>query len=336
MMGANSLAGELSTRVDALRRAVEETPNAPAQLPNDVRAIERDLRDIREQLNGDPTLNRRQEPTPPSLMGRMQVMTQGAVARATDVDPAAPVRDSLHRIRDAAHAASHDRRHASQNSGGDRRASGRAVDAGSNSGVEAVANYGKSSKPTPVYLAFSGLMRSLMPLPPCGRTQTPLTNSAMLLSNKGGLRMKRLLTILGVVCAFARPTAVSAQTQQSDIPDIVRAGLDSMKTAGLEAGVRTWLRGSPIDESGAAERVATGLAPVTQKYGAYVDYEILAVVPLGEKERRVYLALHYDRGPLYLWIDCYHAASGWIIPAFLANPQPQQILPPSMIAPRSP
>jgi hypothetical protein len=77
MMGANFLAGELSTRVDALRRAVEETPNAPAQLPNDVRTLERDLRDIREQLNGDPTLNRRQEPTAPSLMGRMQVMVQG-------------------------------------------------------------------------------------------------------------------------------------------------------------------------------------------------------------------------------------------------------------------
>jgi len=43
-----------------------------------VRAIERELRAIREQLNGDPTLSRRQEPTPPSLMGRMQVMTQGA------------------------------------------------------------------------------------------------------------------------------------------------------------------------------------------------------------------------------------------------------------------
>ena len=78
MMGANALAGELSTRVTALRRALDETPSAPAQLPSDARAIDRDLRDIREQLNGDPTLNRRQEPTAPSLMGRMQVMTQGA------------------------------------------------------------------------------------------------------------------------------------------------------------------------------------------------------------------------------------------------------------------
>ena len=78
IMGANSLAGELSSRVTALRHAIEETPNAPAQLNTDARAIDRDLRDIREQLAGDPTLSRRQEPTPPSLMGRMQVMTQGA------------------------------------------------------------------------------------------------------------------------------------------------------------------------------------------------------------------------------------------------------------------
>src|SRR6185437_12453594 len=78
MMGASALAGELTTRVDALRQALEETPSTPARLPDDVRAIERDLRDIREQLNGDQTLARRQEPTPPSLMGRMQVMTQGA------------------------------------------------------------------------------------------------------------------------------------------------------------------------------------------------------------------------------------------------------------------
>ena len=78
MMGANSVAGELSTRVAALLRALDETPNAPVQLATDVRSIERDLRAIREQLNGDPTLSRRQEPTTPSLMGRMQVMTQGA------------------------------------------------------------------------------------------------------------------------------------------------------------------------------------------------------------------------------------------------------------------
>ena len=31
---------------------------------------------MRESLNGDPTMSRRQEPTPPSLLGRLNVLTQ--------------------------------------------------------------------------------------------------------------------------------------------------------------------------------------------------------------------------------------------------------------------
>jgi photosystem II stability/assembly factor-like uncharacterized protein len=77
MTGANSLVDELSTRVQSLERAVDETPSASAKLSSDVRALGRTLRDMRESLNGDPTLSRRQEATPPSLLGRMQVLAQG-------------------------------------------------------------------------------------------------------------------------------------------------------------------------------------------------------------------------------------------------------------------
>jgi photosystem II stability/assembly factor-like uncharacterized protein len=76
--GANALAGELSQRVNALQRAVEQTPGATPKLVNEVRALDDELRDVRQALSGDPTIGRRQEPTPPSLLGRMQVMAQGA------------------------------------------------------------------------------------------------------------------------------------------------------------------------------------------------------------------------------------------------------------------
>jgi hypothetical protein len=76
--GANALVDELSTQVQALTRAIDETPSAGAPLSTDARALERDLRDLRESLNGDPTIGRRQEATPPSLLGRLNVLTQGA------------------------------------------------------------------------------------------------------------------------------------------------------------------------------------------------------------------------------------------------------------------
>ena len=78
MLGANSLAGELSSRVVALLRAVEQTPGAEPKLGADVRSLAKELRDIDEALDGDPTMSRRQEPTPPSLMGRLNVLAQSA------------------------------------------------------------------------------------------------------------------------------------------------------------------------------------------------------------------------------------------------------------------
>jgi photosystem II stability/assembly factor-like uncharacterized protein len=74
--GASSLVDELSTRTLSLARAIDGTPAAGAQLSTDVRAAERELRDLREALNGDPTLGRHQEATPPSLVGRLQVLAQ--------------------------------------------------------------------------------------------------------------------------------------------------------------------------------------------------------------------------------------------------------------------
>jgi hypothetical protein len=44
----------------------------------DVRAVATRLRDLREAFTGDPTLSRRQEPTPPSLVARVGIMAQAA------------------------------------------------------------------------------------------------------------------------------------------------------------------------------------------------------------------------------------------------------------------
>jgi hypothetical protein len=74
--GTSSLVDELSTRAQSLARAIDETPGAGAQLSTDARNVQRELRDLREGLSGDPTLGRRQEPTPPSLLGRLNVLTQ--------------------------------------------------------------------------------------------------------------------------------------------------------------------------------------------------------------------------------------------------------------------
>jgi hypothetical protein len=74
--GASSFVDELSTRTQTLGRAIDQTPAAAPQLSTEVRNVEHELRDMREALSGDPTIGRRQEPNPPSLLGRLQVLAQ--------------------------------------------------------------------------------------------------------------------------------------------------------------------------------------------------------------------------------------------------------------------
>ena len=71
LLGANAVANETMTRVQALKRAVQETPSADDRMGTEVRRIEGRLREIQQAFSGDPTMARRSEPTPPSLINRV-------------------------------------------------------------------------------------------------------------------------------------------------------------------------------------------------------------------------------------------------------------------------
>jgi photosystem II stability/assembly factor-like uncharacterized protein len=78
VLGANAAAGEAMSRIQLLKRALQETPAASAQLSTDLRAVQDSLQVIQDALNGDPTAARRQESTPPSLSSRLRAITGGA------------------------------------------------------------------------------------------------------------------------------------------------------------------------------------------------------------------------------------------------------------------
>ena len=75
VLGANALINETLTRVQALRRALQETPGADDKLTNDARVLETKLREIQVTLSGDPTMARRSEPSPSSMLNRLSGIT---------------------------------------------------------------------------------------------------------------------------------------------------------------------------------------------------------------------------------------------------------------------
>ncbi|HVZ78958.1 MAG TPA: hypothetical protein VG818_13330 [Gemmatimonadaceae bacterium] len=77
VLGVNAAVGEALNRVRALQRALDETPAAGAPLRTQARDLETKLLDLQESLSGDPTMSRRSESTPPSLLQRLGEVTGG-------------------------------------------------------------------------------------------------------------------------------------------------------------------------------------------------------------------------------------------------------------------
>ncbi|MBI4661038.1 MAG: glycosyl hydrolase [Verrucomicrobia bacterium] len=82
--GTLRAAGEIQTRLDHLRKAIAQTPGARPDLLAEVRSLEGRLRSFQIQLRGDVSLAKREEPTPLSIMDRVQsiVGTQWRVTSA--------------------------------------------------------------------------------------------------------------------------------------------------------------------------------------------------------------------------------------------------------------
>ena len=87
VLGASALVGETLGNLKMLKRAVDETPNADSALIKRVRTVEQRLLDLRETLAGDPTLARRNEHAPPSLLERLSKLGD---AWSGTLEPATP------------------------------------------------------------------------------------------------------------------------------------------------------------------------------------------------------------------------------------------------------
>jgi hypothetical protein len=71
VLGTAALIDQTLSQLPFLKRAIDATPTAGPALVEQVRQVETKLRDLRERLAGDPTLARRNEATPLSLLDRL-------------------------------------------------------------------------------------------------------------------------------------------------------------------------------------------------------------------------------------------------------------------------
>jgi hypothetical protein len=77
VLGASEAAKELRKQLALVRRAVDDSPKADASLVGDVRRIENRVRDLQLALDGDSVVRRYSEPTPASIVERVQGVVTG-------------------------------------------------------------------------------------------------------------------------------------------------------------------------------------------------------------------------------------------------------------------
>ena len=62
-------------------------------------------------------------------------------------------------------------------------------------------------------------------------------------------------------------------------------------------------------------------------YGKMAGYEILKTVKVTSSTSRVYAEIRYEKGPLFMFFDCFNSANGWIIPTMKIITDLDKILP---------
>ncbi|MGB5525371.1 MAG: glycosyl hydrolase, partial [Gemmatimonadota bacterium] len=77
VLGAARAAADAADRLEIIKHAVEITPGVDEDLRAEVRAMELELTDLRELLNGDRTRSRRSEPAMPGIVSRVQTVVGG-------------------------------------------------------------------------------------------------------------------------------------------------------------------------------------------------------------------------------------------------------------------
>ena len=92
LMGAARVTQEALTRIQYIRRGLDEIAGPDPKLVAQVNSIDTALRDINDQLNGDPILRRANEPFAPSLLDRVNTAVNGLT---TTAPPTATHREAL-------------------------------------------------------------------------------------------------------------------------------------------------------------------------------------------------------------------------------------------------
>lgn len=144
-------------------------------------------------------------------------------------------------------------------------------------------------------------------------------------------------TAWGVAAALAVMVASgSAAWAAKDIkvvvPNTIVNGMGDYAFQGADAAVKTWVKGTHLEGSPEAAIQVNNLKQLEAAYGKFQGYHIVQVHELTPLSEIVYLAIHYERGPVFGRFLAYRIKDGWLLPDFSFHAKPEAVFPPDLLA----
>ena len=120
----------------------------------------------------------------------------------------------------------------------------------------------------------------------------------------------------------------AAASYAEETPKIVIDAFEAYKKSSFEDAAKIWYKGSPMENDTTTKmNLKSGITKIETIYGKMIGYEVLDFLKISPSTNRTYAVILYEKGPLFMYVDCYKSPNGWIIPELVFNPRAHMILP---------
>lgn len=147
--------------------------------------------------------------------------------------------------------------------------------------------------------------------------------------------MMRTTAWSGVVALAVMVGSASAAWAANDVkvvvPNTIVNGLGDYAFQGADAAVKTWVKGTHLEGSPEAAIQVNNLKQLEGIYGKFQGYHIVQVHHLTPLSEIVYLAIHYERGPVFERFLAFRVKDGWLLPDFSFHAKPENVFPPELL-----
>jgi len=145
-------------------------------------------------------------------------------------------------------------------------------------------------------------------------------------ANKKGL-MVVITVFFSAMALFPLGDVMAADV----MPSIVISGLKAYKADGPEAAIKSWVKGSAVENSVEAQSQASVFRQVESVYGKYIGYELIMSKRISKQTEMVYIVMNFEKGPVFANFLVYKYQETEIISQLNFHTKPEAILPQSLL-----